>query len=534
MDDQSDRHHGSPRNEPTEGVRIIGAEEAAEAVERGDVAPRLSESEPRYGDRPKSAHPDERPSLRFPLGVDSDPADLIRPPVLPRRLPGDDPSPSGSVELPHWTDPPTGEVPAVLVGEEADDDLDAWSSFASSSPTRWRGADDNWDDTGEYAATLSDDDRLGALDESGASSDDLFSFDDLDEVASRRTAAASAIRARSMLDHEVIFGGDEDPTLEDFGDEPVFDDDRGDADLGDDVGSDEVVRNRRRPSRRAAGAMARGADSGDGGGRDVPTAIAAGAGIGVVALICFALGSAVVAFLVTAVVAVAGVEYFGAAQRGGLRPASLLGLVAVVAFPLATYWRGEPAVPLVLGLAVMFTLLWYLVGAGGDAPVLEGVGSTLLGVAWVGLLGSFATLLLRGHDGRSVLLVVILATVAYDVGAFFVGRSFGRRPLSAASPNKTLEGVFGGVAAAAFAAMVLGGFGIGVPFHGFGHGLVAGIVIGVAATFGDLSESLIKRDLGVKDMGAIIPGHGGILDRIDGLLFVLPAVYYLVIGLHWM
>ena len=523
MDDQTDRDN--PGSAPgTEGVRIIGAEEAAEAVERGDVASRLSDDEPRYGDRPKTSAPTERPSLRFPLDADSDPAELFKPPVASRSLPGDDPSPSGSVELPHWTDPPTGEVPAVLIGDDNADDLDAWSSFATSSPTRWRGADDDWEDTGEYTAALgSEAEPMGALDESDRSEDDPFSFDDLDEIAAERTAVARAERARTVTGQPLLFEGDEDPTLDDIDDVPLF------AERDEEP----VVRSRRRTPR-GPGAVARGADTGDGGGRDVPTAVAAGVAIAAVALICFALGSAVVAVLVTLVVGFAAVEYFGAAQRGGLRPASLLGLVAAAAFPLATYWRGEPAVPLVLAMVGVFALIWYLVGASGDAPVIEGVGSTLVGVVWVGLCGSFATLMLRGTDGRGILLAIIITTVFTDIGAFFLGRSFGQRPLSEASPNKSVEGALGGIAAAAMVGMILGGIKLGLPFHGVSHGLIMGIVVGIAATAGDLCESLVKRDLGVKDMGAIIPGHGGVLDRVDGLLIVLPAVYYLAVGLHWM
>jgi phosphatidate cytidylyltransferase len=233
------------------------------------------------------------------------------------------------------------------------------------------------------------------------------------------------------------------------------------------------------------------------------------------------------------VVGLSAIEYFGAVQRAGARPAALLGLLAAVTFPLATYWRGEAAVPLMLALTLVFGLLWYLVGAGGDTPVVEGVGITLLGVVWIGLLGSYATQFLRVDDGVGILLAIILATVAYDIGAFFMGRSFGQRPLSAASPNKTVEGLLGGVFVAALVGLLIGGLNLGTPFHGFGHGLLLGVVVGVAATFGDLCESLVKRDLGVKDMGTLIPGHGGVLDRIDGLLFVLPAVYYLIVGLHW-
>jgi phosphatidate cytidylyltransferase len=188
---------------------------------------------------------------------------------------------------------------------------------------------------------------------------------------------------------------------------------------------------------------------------------------------------------------------------------------------------------LVLALTIVFSMIWYLAGAGGDAPVLEGIGITSLGVLWIGLLGSFATLMLRADDGRGILLAVILVTVAYDVGAFFLGRSFGQRPLSAASPNKTVEGVAGGIFVSVLMGLLLGGLSLGHPFHGWGHGFLLGLVAGVAATLGDLCESLLKRDMGVKDMGTLIPGHGGVLDRVDGLIFVLPAVYYLIVGLHW-
>ncbi len=542
MDDRSDRRNDDDARESTEGVRIIGAEEAAEAVERGEVASRLSEDEPRFGDRPTSAPQGARPALRFPLDADADPADIGKPPVLPGRLPGDDPSPSGSVDLPHWTDPPTGEVPAVLADDGSDpDDLDAWSSFATSSPTHWHGADDRWEDTGEYTAALSDESPIGALDESDRPTDDeLFSFDDLDEIAAQRTAARSAERARAVTEETRLFTGDTDPTLEDIDDVPLFGDLPEEPAPVSASGSSEGGRHRRPPHRRSDGGqpgeplVARGADRGNGSGRDVPTAVAAGLGFGVVAVICFLLGSAVVTVLVTVVLALAAVEYFGSAQRAGLRPAALLGLLATVTFPLATYWRGEAAVPLVMGLTLIFALIWYLVGAGGDSPVLEGVGSTLLGVLWIGLAGSFATLMLRVDDGRGILLAIVITAVAYDVGAFFLGRAFGQRPLSAASPNKTVEGVVGGIIVAAIVGLLLGGMGLGLPFHGFGHGLIMGIVVAVAATFGDLCESLVKRDLGVKDMGTLIPGHGGMLDRIDAMLFVLPAVYYLIVGLHWM
>ena len=144
MDDQ---HRSRPDDErpadPAEGVRIIGADEAAEAMEREDVAARRADDELRYGDRPPAPPEGPRPALRFPLDADADPTRIERPPVEPPPDPV-----TGPVSMPHWTEPPTGEVPAVLIGgdepllPEDEDDLDAWSSFATSAP-RWRDADDD-------------------------------------------------------------------------------------------------------------------------------------------------------------------------------------------------------------------------------------------------------------------------------------------------------------------------------------------------------------------------------------------------------
>ena len=133
-----------------------------------------------------------------------------------------------------------------------------------------------------------------------------------------------------------------------------------------------------------------------------------------------------------------------------------------------------------------------------------------------------------------VSLAAIIVTIGYDVGAFFAGRSFGRTPLTSVSPNKTVEGLFGGAVASLIVAVVVFGmleviapFGDKAAGGGFTAAVLLGLVGAIVAPLGDLGESLIKRDLGIKDMGSILPGHGGFLDRFDALLFVLPAVYYL-------
>jgi phosphatidate cytidylyltransferase len=151
----------------------------------------------------------------------------------------------------------------------------------------------------------------------------------------------------------------------------------------------------------------------------------------------------------------------------------------------------------------------------------------MLGVIWVGLLGSFAALMLAGFPGGRMLLVgAIVCTVASDVGGLAVGTAVGRSQIAPdVSPNKTVEGTLGGLALSVVAGIVIG---LASDTWGGGiHGFLLGLVVGVVAPVGDLSQSLIKRDLGVKDMGTALPEHGGFLDRFDSLLFALPAVYFL-------
>ncbi len=262
----------------------------------------------------------------------------------------------------------------------------------------------------------------------------------------------------------------------------------------------------------------------------MPTALLVGVAIAAAAVCCFLAGPAVTMALVFVILALGGAEFFTAARRGGFRPATLLGLVAVAALPLATYWRGDAAMPLVLFLTMAFGLLWFILGLGPDTTINLGV--TLLGTVYVGVLGSFAALILKvPAQGVSILLVAVIAAVSYDVGGFLIGRQIGRTPLTDVSPNKTVEGLLAGMVASVLGVLVFAvvlGFG---PFSA-GQAFVFGLFCAVAAPLGDLAESVLKRDLGLKDMGTLLPGHGGVLDRFDALLFVLPTAYYVSRALH--
>jgi phosphatidate cytidylyltransferase len=567
MDDQRrSRPEDDPAVPPAEGVRIIGPDEAAEVMERDDVAPRRTDDQLRFGDRPPKPPAGPRPTLRFPLDASADPTRIERPPVQPAPDPV-----TGPVELPHWTEPPTGEVPAVLIGDDSpllDDgeDLDAWSSFATSTP-RWRDADDDWEDDGfmQRLADDGDEARMGALGgQDDPSHEAYFGFDDLEERTEERTGdvfepAEPAAPYRSgdddwsagteIGDDDWSAGteiGDDDPaggrgddearadgelsgSVAAFDrddvvavDDDAFDDDAFDGDAFDDDGYEP-------PHDDAPYDDAY--DDDPGGDRDMTTAIAVGGGMALVAAIVLIVSPAATAVLVSVILTVAAIEYFDVLRKVGWESARAIGVASCTLLPLAVYWRGALAYPLIAFVVVVTVLIWYLAGAGGRDPrVLEGSGATLLGVFWIGGLGSTAAALVAIEDGTALLLYAILATVAYDVAGLLIGRSMGHRPLTAVSPHKTLEGLVGGIAAVLVVAIVvIGIIGLG-PWTGAGAMILLGVGAAIAAPLGDLCQSLIKRDLGEKDMGTLLPGHGGVLDRFDSMLFVLPTVFWLAVA----
>ncbi len=451
-----------PEDDPkdkTEGVRIIGAEEAAEAMGRGDVAQRRGEGEVRFGDRPATPPEDVRPAIRFPLPADE--ADSLT--TRPRPAPP---------AMPHWADPPTGEVPRALVDPDDEppplpDDLDAWSGFAAAP--RWRDAAADWEDA---------DFGVGSL---------------------GRGVTPSSTADTAEADEELF------------------------ASFAPEVPVEAPPRRRQaappQPRRRVTG--------GTGGGRDLPAAVITGIGLAAVALLLFAIGNPAPMILVTGLLLFCAAELFGSLQRGGYQPATLLGLVATGGLALAAYWRGEPGVTLVLALSLIFTLLWYLVGVTRSNPLMN-AGVTVLGIGMIGLLGSYAALILRVPNGIGLLIGVIVAVVANDVGAYVTGQQFGHSQLAPTiSPGKTIEGTIGGAVASVVLSWLVLVVALGLTPWDTGSAIALGLVVAVAAPLGDLCESMLKRDLGVKDMGSVLPGHGGIYDRFDALLFALPAAFYL-------
>jgi CDP-diglyceride synthetase len=277
------------------------------------------------------------------------------------------------------------------------------------------------------------------------------------------------------------------------------------------------------------------ANTGGTAGRNMQLAWGSGIVLGIAALLCAHFGSVTSMVLITIVVLFAAAEAFAAFRAAKYHPATLLGLVAILSLMIETYNKGVSALPLVLVMLVGASFVWYLARVEPAADPVAGLASTLFVVVWVGGFGSFAALLLDptlfpNRHGVAFLLSAVIVTVAADVASLLVGSAFGRHLLAPSiSPNKSWEGFVGGAVAAVLVAVVVVHF---IHPWTISKALVLGVVIAIVAPLGDLSQSMIKRHLGVKDMGRLMPGHGGILDRVDGLLFVLPATYFVVKALH--
>lgn len=252
--------------------------------------------------------------------------------------------------------------------------------------------------------------------------------------------------------------------------------------------------------------------------------------------------AAVLLPLVLGVVWLGGWWLFGLALVGGLlalhelyaisrslRPVVLGGYAGLV-LTLVGAQLGGPTWMLAGMLATLpATLLVFFVSSARQSAV-AGFAVTLLGVAWVG--GGLALLMLLRDipgDGRLLIYTTLLTVFADDTAAFFVGRTIGRHRLAPAiSPGKSWEGFVGGTIAA-----------VAVTFFALyeqdvvttGESLVLGLAIALAATLGDLFESAVKRDLGVKDSGRLLAGHGGVLDRVDSLLWAGPTAYVTLLAL---
>ncbi|MEE2754639.1 MAG: phosphatidate cytidylyltransferase [Candidatus Latescibacterota bacterium] len=255
--------------------------------------------------------------------------------------------------------------------------------------------------------------------------------------------------------------------------------------------------------------------------------VAVGAVFGPLILGVFWVGG--LALLVVLCVLVGGGvwEFYRMQQEKGLQPWVIPGVVASLLWCLSVYFHG--VADLVVPLAILLVLI-AITGSGLGGRSLANVEVTLMGVLYVGVLASFAYQVrtssfdgLTANETAGVATLILISIWISDIASYFAGRAFGKcHPFPEISPGKTEAGFVGGI---------LGSVGIVVvaatqfDFLSLTDGVGLGLIVGVGAPAGDLIESMIKRDAGVKDASAVIPGHGGILDRFDSFLIVFPLVY---------
>ena len=256
------------------------------------------------------------------------------------------------------------------------------------------------------------------------------------------------------------------------------------------------------------------------------------------------IGGLPLALLLAAVSAGAAWELYRIARATGVDALDAVGIPLAAAIPLVVHARqvGLPPVPLSLGAVIFVGIVGAVIWARGTAGRPLAVAAvTAFGVLYTGALLSYGYLL-RYHRfavgaaaGTAVVGLPLILTWASDIGAYFVGRAIGGRKLiPSVSPAKTVAGAVGGLAATMLVSLLYVNF-VLRPYASLSlspwSALLFGAAISVAAQIGDLAESLLKREAGVKDSSRLLPGHGGLLDRFDSLLFVLPLAYVLLGGL---
>ena len=211
------------------------------------------------------------------------------------------------------------------------------------------------------------------------------------------------------------------------------------------------------------------------------------------------------------------------------RPITLAGFVALALVIWAGWFRSPEAIAGAFAAGLLFAFALAAI-PGPRQGVTVRIAVTLLGLFYLGMGFGHLELIRRLPDGLGLVLMVVFGTWAGDTVAYFTGRYFGATPMAPRlSPKKTWEGFVGGFIGTVLMVVFIGLY---YPTVGEFHSLLLGLTIAIAGPIGDLFESLLKRDVEIKDAGRFFPGHGGLLDRFDGLLFAAVASYYLIVALH--
>ena len=417
-------------------------------------------------------------------------------------------------QLPHWTEMPTGEVPRfgktddqptrrIVIGandsgrdRDNSDNSDVWSAYNEPDSSASTGARRPSFET-TTPPPVSSPRREGRI---------VIGTDPTDER--RRPVARDASGAQSRpVSRPASRGGSSSSS---------------------------------RSSSSARGAQvtrAQRSSSGPSAGRDLPTATAVGALLAAVFIASLMWRPAAVMLLIAVLIGVAAFEFFTQANVSGYRPSTVIGVVGCVAAPLCAYWIGDAALPLVLVFGFIATVVVFVGSDGIESGPVPNAAIMMLAMMWIGLMSSYAALILRFssangaafvHVGTDTLFIVVIGVIANDMAAYFTGTAMGRTPLRDwISPAKSIEGLIGGTVGTFFAVVLVGMQ--STTWNSFGDWILLALVISVMAPLGDLAESMFKRNLNVKDFGTVLRGHGGVLDRFDSLLFVLPAAYYLTL-----
>ena len=382
-----------------------------------------------------------------------------------------------------WYAEPAEEPPAYRVPvDEAPDPYAAYRFLGDDAPDSY---------AGHHAA---------------AATADYVRPSSLEDVAPERPTWDAATAATSTAQAEW-----EQAQAERAGSPPV----QREPSAGADVPSGKRGRGRRRAGRNRTSGRA---------GRNLPAAIAVGLGLGVIVLAPLILWKP--AFLaVIALAACVGIaELARALATTGVRPPLIPLLAGGLLIIGLTWYAGIDALVLGLVVTILAALVWRL--ADGPAALRRDLSASVLIAAYVPFLLGFAVLLVEPDDGAWRVLSAVIAVVLSDTGGYAAGVFFGKRPMAPTiSPKKSWEGFAGSVFAAAVGSALVFSFALHAPFY---WGLVYGAAIAAVAVVGDLAESMLKRDIGIKDMSRLLPGHGGVMDRLDSILFAVPTAYLLL------
>ncbi|MGO8982813.1 MAG: phosphatidate cytidylyltransferase [Streptosporangiaceae bacterium] len=259
-------------------------------------------------------------------------------------------------------------------------------------------------------------------------------------------------------------------------------------------------------------------------GRNLPAAIGVGLVLGGLALLTLFTVKATFLAYMGAIVAVALLELSRALATRDIRLPLVPLLAGGAAMVTLAYWLGPLAALAALALTIVVIMAWRL--PGGPAGYVRDLTAGVFVLAYLPLPAALVALMLADRDGARRALLFVVLTVCSDVGGYAAGVLIGRHPMAPAiSPKKTWEGLAGSTAFCLAAGALL----LPALLHGqVWQGLVLGAAAVGAATLGDLVESMMKRDLEIKDMGTVLPGHGGVMERLDSLLVMAPVIWLLL------